>query len=83
MTDIENWIADYLRREGRAGDADLEALAEENFVERGLIDSLGIVMLIVGVEDEFGARLGPDQMQDPRFCSIRGLAELVGEAAAV
>jgi acyl carrier protein len=83
MTDIENWIADYLRREGRAGDADLDALAEENFVERGLIDSLGIVMLIVGVEDEFGVRLGPEQMQDPRFVTIRGLAEIVAESAGV
>jgi acyl carrier protein len=83
MNDIETWIADYLKREGKAPDADFEALADENFVERGLLDSLGIVMLIVGIEDHFGTRLGPEQMQDPRFCSIRGLAELVGEAAAV
>jgi acyl carrier protein len=77
MNEIESWIADYLRREGKAGDADLEALVEANFVEHGLMDSLGIVMLIVDLEVEFGARLASDQMQDPRFATIRGLAEIV------
>jgi len=80
MNEIETWIADYLRREGKAGDADPESLLDLNYVEGGLIDSLGIVMLIVGLEDTFGAKLGPEQMQDPRFCSIRGLAELIAQS---
>jgi acyl carrier protein len=81
MNDIETWIADYLRREGKDPDADFEAMVDANFVERGLIDSLGIVMLVVELEGEFGMRIPSDQMQDPRFLTIRGLAEIVGEAA--
>ncbi len=82
MNEIETWIADYLRREGKAGDADLEALADANFVEQGLMDSLGIVMLVVDIEVEFGTRIASEQMQDPRFATIRGLAEIVSEARA-
>jgi acyl carrier protein len=80
MNEIESWIAGYLRREGKAGDADLEALVDANFVEQGLIDSLGIVMLIADLEAEFDAHIESEQMQDPRFPTISGLAAIVDKA---
>ena len=82
MTEIENWLVEYMREHGKADGGDAESLAEENYFERELLDSLGIVQMVVGIEDEFGVRLEAEQMQDPRFCTIRGLAQIVDEARA-
>lgn len=79
MTDIERWITDYFQAQGQVGHLDSESLLDENYFERELLDSLGIVQMIVGIEDDFGVRLEPEHMQDPRFCTIRGLGQIIGE----
>ncbi|HVW19099.1 MAG TPA: acyl carrier protein [Solirubrobacteraceae bacterium] len=82
MNDAERWIADYLRRDGDAGDVDLGPLLDVNFVERGLLDSLALVALIADLEDRFDVRLDAEQMQDPAFMTIRGMAAAVGRSRA-
>ena len=83
MNEIERWLVEHFAANGELppGEA-AEGLLEVNYFERRLLDSLGIVQMIVGLEEDFGVRLGPDQMQDPRFCTIRGLSQIVGEAQA-
>lgn len=81
MNDTERWIATYISENGRL-EAPSEAVLDDNYFELELLDSLGIVQMIVGIEDELGARLESEQMQDPRFCTIRGLAEIVSEVKA-
>jgi acyl carrier protein len=80
VNDIETWIAEYVRREGRGGAVPEDELLDVNYVDRELLDSLAIVSLIIGIEDEFGVRLEPAHMQDPRFCTVRGLGAIVSEA---
>jgi acyl carrier protein len=74
------WLIGYVAEHGKLGGPAVEDLLEEHYVGIGLLDSLGVVQMLVGIEEEFGVWLDPEQMQDPRFCSIAGLAELVEES---
>ena len=80
MSDARAWLVQYFEEHGDVGGRSVEELAGENYVSMELLDSLGIVQMLVGLEDEFGVWLDPAEMQDPRFCSIDGLAELVEES---
>ena len=80
MTETEHWIVDYFVEHGELDGAQPADLLDVNYFDREYLDSMGIVQLIVGIEDEFGVHLEPAQMQDPRFCTIRGLAQIVEES---
>ena len=78
MNEIETWIVEYFEQKGKGVDG-RDELLEANFFERKYLDSLGVVEMITGLEDDFGVRIESEHMQDPRFCTIRGLAQIVGE----
>jgi acyl carrier protein len=82
MSEARAWIEGYFKDHADLGGRNVSELAEANYVSAKLLSSLGIVQLLVGIEEELGVWLDPDEMQDPRFCSIAGLAELVEEARA-
>lgn len=82
MLDVREWLTEYFEAHGSLNGRDVRELLDENYVSSELLDSLGVVEMLTGIEEEFGVWLDPDEMQDPRFCSINGLAELV-EAARV
>lgn len=81
MTETERWLLDHLREHGElpAG-ADEAALLEVNYVQAELLDSLGLVVMIGELEAAFEVQLEPEHMQDPRFCTVRGLAAIVDGA---
>lgn len=79
---VRPWLIAYFSEQGQLGGRDVASLVDANYVSEELLDSLAIVEMLAGIEDEFGVWLEPDQMQDPRFCSIAGLAELVEETLA-
>ena len=80
MTEPLRWLIDYVAEHGRLGDASVEELLDESYVASGLLDSLGVIQMLIGIEETFGVWLEPDEMQNPRFGSITGLAELVEES---
>ncbi len=82
MNEPLRWIVSYFEEFGKLGERSVEDVLDENYVTLGLLDSLGIVQLLVGIEEQFGVWLDPAEMQDPRFCSIAGLAALVEESRA-
>lgn len=75
----EDWLVEFLLANTPGDPGPVAELLEANYFERELLDSLGIVQLIVGIEDRFDVRLDSSHMQDPRFCTIRGLAQIIDE----
>jgi len=76
VSDAEQWLVDFFGASGvDAGDH--ENLLNDNYFDRELLDSLEIIRLIVGIEDRFAIKLDAQDMQDPRFCTIRGLAQII------
>ncbi len=58
---------------------------DTDLVETGVLDSLGLVELLVAVEEEFQIRFAPEELEIDRFRSVGALVELVeahGRAAA-
>ena len=69
LTDL---VRDQLGVDVPSSDADLVAV--------GLLDSLALVTLIVGIEDTFGCRLPLDDFDIDRFRSVDAMAAFLGEA---
>lgn len=64
------------------GSVDKDAIdPEEDLLEQGLIDSLGIVQIIAFVEDSFGVSLGPNDVVPENFSTLNALAGLVESRA--
>lgn len=82
MTETERWIVEYFAEHGELDGRPPEELMDANYFELKVLDSLGIVQMIAGIEEDLGVRLEAEHMQDPRFCSIRGLAQIIDEVRA-
>ena len=72
ITQLTELVRDRLGIEVPSPDTDL--------VEEGLLDSLALVTLIVGIEDSFGTRLPLDDFDVDRFRSIASMAEFLDQA---
>jgi D-alanine--poly(phosphoribitol) ligase subunit 2 len=53
--------------------------SDTDLVPDGLIDSLALVTLIVGIEDTFGCRLPLDDFDIERFRSVDAMAAFLAE----
>ncbi|WP_433786716.1 acyl carrier protein [Actinomycetospora sp. CA-101289] len=54
--------------------------SDTDLVAAGLLDSLALVTLIVGIEDTFGCRLPLDDFDVDRFRSVEAMAAFLAEA---
>jgi|TARA_B110000014_G_C19758797_1_gene395178 acyl carrier protein len=52
---------------------------EENYINSGVIDSLGIIELVEDIEEAFNINFNQSNLQDRRFSSINGLAKIILE----
>jgi acyl carrier protein len=57
--------------------ADEQAVLGYRYLDEGLIDSLGIVMMISQFEDELGIAFSPEDMQSYEFQTIGGVVGIV------
>ena len=48
-----------------------------NFIEEGLLDSLGIVSLLVALEEEFGVSIGLEDVLPENFSNIESISQLL------
>lgn len=62
----------------RAGSGGGSIADDVELIESGIIDSLGIVELIAGIETEFGIRLAQSQVLALDFTTINRLASSLG-----
>ena len=74
MTDIKEFVLDYLQREYTLEAEDVMNL---NFVETGYVDSFGLLTFILALEEEFGISFTDDELQDPNFKVVGSLVEIV------
>lgn len=59
-------------REGTATVAD-----DESLVDRGVVDSLGILQLVAFLEEKFGIRVGDEEISQENFRSIDAISKFV------
>ena len=74
--DVLSWIVAWFSSRGKLHCSAQKALGVD-YLQSGLLTSLEIVELVSEIEDRFGIQFSEAEMQDPRFSTIGGLAELV------
>jgi len=74
-TKVEEFILKYIQKKYTIPkDTDVYCL---NYIEKGYIDSLGLIKFIIELEDEFGIELSDDELGSPSIKIIGELIKLV------
>lgn len=79
MTEEQKWILAWFARRGPVPGTTPEEQLKVDLFKENLIDSLGVVDMILEVETHFGIEFSGDHFQDPRFATIGGLGEIITE----
>lgn len=79
MDVYKSWLIAYFSKNAPIP----ESVENENYFEKGLIDSFGVIELIEAIEDDFNIHFEQKHFQDKRFATIGGLAEIISELKRV
>jgi acyl carrier protein len=63
--------------------SDVQLTVDDALLERGIIDSMGVVELIAFIEDEFGVEVGDDDVTEQNFGTLADIATFVLSKQAV
>lgn len=74
---IHERVLGYMRSKGAIPGDTEEAKLSFEYLTSGLIDSLGIVRMVVEFEREFGVHFEPAHMQSQDFQTVGGLIRLI------
>jgi acyl carrier protein len=66
-----------VREVGRIPTTEAGFNQEAELFEAGYLDSLGIVALTAYIEQRFGVAFAEDELFDPRFTTIAGIADII------
>jgi acyl carrier protein len=77
--DVSNWVVDWFRSRGKLR-ANAHEVLQIDYLQSGLLSSLEIVELVSEIEGHFGIQFTEQEMQNSRFPTIGGIAELVAAA---
>lgn len=76
---FQTWMLHFLSRNHDISSIDEDYLLECNLFEEGFIDSMGIMNMVMEVEEEFNFSFTAADFQDRRFSSILGLKQIISE----
>lgn len=69
----------FIARNHDISSIDEDYLLECNLFEEGFIDSMGIMNLVMELEEEFNFTFTANDFQDRRFSSILGMKAIISE----
>jgi acyl carrier protein len=69
----------FAARGGVPGETEAQRLATP-YLDRGLLDSMEIVMMVAEFEEEFAIRFSADDLQAETFLTVGGLIETIEHA---
>jgi len=61
---------------------DFELADDDRLLERGVVDSMGIVEMLTFVEDQFGVKPADDDISEANFGSVRAIVQFISARAA-
>jgi acyl carrier protein len=75
--EIENKIKDYIAKNLLFSDDGYGYPDDASFLEEGIVDSQGVMELVMFVEDEFGVTVEDEDITPDNFDSVSLLAEYI------
>jgi acyl carrier protein len=79
MTRVRGFIQDnflYMHTDFKLGD-------DDKLLEKGVMDSMSIVEMIMFIETEFGVQAMEDEISESNFGSLAGIARFIAEKRSV
>jgi len=73
--EVSSWVVNWFSSRGKLRCDPQEALRID-YLQSGLLTSLEIVEFVSDLEVHFAVQFSESEMQDPRFSTIGGIAEL-------
>lgn len=77
MNDIELSLANFIATSLREGKPELNLSAEDNLLESGVIDSMGVMEIATFIEESYGAHIEDDEITLENFSTLSSIAMLV------
>lgn len=77
--EIKEWLINWFGQHSSLNAVELEEVSKEDYLKKGIIDSFSFVMLVSDIDDEYEVAFTNEDFLDPRFPTIDGLAEMIGE----
>ena len=74
----EQQIRDYILENYLFTDDQSALVNEDSFLEKGILDSTGILEMIYFIEDEFGVKVEDEEMVPENLDSVNNLVAFVG-----
>lgn len=74
-----DWMINFISDKSDLNGKEVTDLIQDNIFDKGYVDSFGLMTMIVKLEEDYEIQFDPDDFQDRRFATIKGLAELVEE----
>ena len=75
--DVIDPVREYIRENFLYMKPDLQVEPDDRLLERGIIDSMGVVELLQFIEDKFGIKPGDDEITEENLGSLRAIARFV------
>lgn len=75
MSEIERFVLDYLKHHG-----DVPPTPAFNYVDSGLVDSLGVMRFVSEIEERFDIELTDEEIVSDDFRVIGGLLVIIAAA---
>jgi acyl carrier protein len=76
-TEVEAAILSYIAERFAVQAGATEVTASTQLVESGLVDSVGILLLVRFAEEEFGIRIEPDDLVLENFATVEAIRDFV------
>jgi acyl carrier protein len=83
VTNITEHIRDYIIHNFLFDDAESMLPDEASLIHNGIIDSTGVLDLIVFVEDAFNLTVGEEDLVPENFDSVKNMAQYVARRVGV
>ena len=81
-TQIREKIRGYLQENFLYMRPDLVLSDDDRLLERGVVDSMGIVEMLTFIEDEFGVKAADDEISEANLGTLRAIARFVAAKQA-
>lgn len=77
MDDFEQIIKDRIAKEFLFDKPEVALQGDEHLIRQGIVDSLGIFLLIGFLEKRFGIKIRPEDVVIENFATVKAIAALV------
>ncbi len=74
---VQEWLENWFVSRGKIGEQASQPPIDTDYFEAGWLTSMEVVEFVTEIEQQFGMQFSDRDLQDPRFVTIAGLADLI------